>query len=165
MASAGNLPAAITAARQIQSGRALSGEAQAAVNDWQGQIQARENWRSAQQIAQQGTPEALAEAIRLADRVPTTSPLRGEVNPAINDWGQRILIIAQDKGRYDIPGGIAIAEQIPRSTDAYQAARSQIAEWNKILNPPPPPVEPSPETDSEPDSTNNSQPDSNLNNN
>ena len=162
LASAGNLPAAITAARQILPGRALSGEAQAAIRDWQGQIQARENWREAQQIATQGTPEALAQAIRIADRVPTTSPLRDQVNPAINDWGQRILIIAQDKGRYDIPGAIAIAQQIPRSSDAYQAARSQIAEWNNILNPPP--IEPSPESISEPD-TNNSETNSNLNDN
>lgn len=159
LASSGNLPAAISTARQIQPGRALSGEAQAAVNDWQGQIQARENWRSAQQIAQQGTPDALVEAIRLADRVPITSPLRGEVNPAINDWGERLLIIAQDKGKYDIPGGIAIAKKIPRSSDAYQAARTQIAEWNKILNPPP--IEPSPEPSPEPN-TNNSAPNSNL---
>lgn len=160
LASSGNLPAAITAAGQIPPGRALSGEAQAAVNDWQGQIQARENWREAQQTATQGTPEALVEAIRLADLVPTTSPLRGVVNPAINDWGQRILIIAQDKARYDIPGGIAIAQKIPRSSDAYQIAKDQIAEWNKILNPPP--VEPSPEPGSDPN-TNNSAPNSNSN--
>ncbi len=165
LAREGNLPAAISTARQIQPGRALSGEAQAAVNDWQGQIQARENWRSAQEVAQQGTPDALAEAIRLANRVPTTSPLRGEVNPAINDWGQRLLIIAQDKGRYDIPGGIAIAQKIPRSSDAYRAAQEQIAQWYKILNPPP--IEPSPqpslEPNPQPNSTNNQEPLFNLN--
>ena len=168
LASSGNLPAAISAAQQIQPGRALSGEAQAAVGDWQGQIQARQNWREAQQIALQGTPDALAEAMRLADRVPRSSPLRGQVNPALSEWGHRLLIIAQDKARFDIPGAIAIAKQIRRSSDAYQEAREQIAEWDRILNPPPPPVlepssEPTPEASSEPLSTNNPEPSSTNN--
>lgn len=147
LASNDNLPAAIAAAQQIRSGRALYGEAQAAVNDWQSTIQARQNWQEAQQIAQEGTPDALSRAIRLANRVPVTSPLRADANPAINEWGQRLLVLAQERGAYDIPGGIAIAEKVPRSSDVYQAAQEQIAEWQKILNPPPlePLVEPSPE--------------------
>ncbi len=142
LASNGNLPAAIAAAQQIQPGRALSGEAQAAINDWQGQIQARQNWREAQQVAQQGTADALSKAIRLADRVPVTSPLRVDVNSVINEWGQQLLQFAQQRGTYDIPGGIVIAQEIPRSSDAYRAAQEQIAAWKKILNPPP--LEPSP---------------------
>ena len=141
LAANDNLPAAITAAQQIRPGRALYGEAQAAVNDWQSIIQARQNWQEAQQIAQEGTPDALERAIRLADRVPVTNPLRSEANPAINEWGQRLLTIALDRGAYDIPGGIAIAQKIPRSSDAYQAAQAQIAQWQNILNPPP--IEPS----------------------
>jgi len=38
LASNGNLPAAIAAAQQISSGRALSNEAQAAINDWESQL-------------------------------------------------------------------------------------------------------------------------------
>jgi hypothetical protein len=135
LASSGNLTSAIAAAQQIQPGRALSGEAQAAINDWQGQIRARINWQEARQVALQGTPEALVQAIRQADRVPTTSPLRVDVNTAIAQWSQRILKTARRRGEFDIPGGIAIAKQIPRGTDAYKAAQEQITIWQKFLAP------------------------------
>lgn len=139
LASSGNLPAAIGTARQIKSGRSLFGEAQAAANDWQGQIDARQNWREARQIALQGTPESLARAIRIANRVPSSSPLRFDVNQAIAEWSNRILGIAEDRGQSDIPGGIAIAKLVPRNTEAYRAAQDQIATWERFLNPPAPP--------------------------
>lgn len=139
LASSGNLPAAIATAQRIQPGRALSNQARAAVNDWQGQIQARQNWQQARLVALQGTPDALVQAIRLADRVPVTSPLRIDVNAAINQWSQQMLSIAQSRGESDIPGGIAIARQIPRNTDAYQAAQQQIQIWQRFLNPNPNP--------------------------
>jgi len=135
LASSGDLSAAIAQARQIQPGRALSSEAQAAIDDWQGQIQARENWRLARELATQGTPEALREAILKANRVPTTNPLRTDVDNAVNQWSHQMLSIAQDRGEYDIPGGIAIAKQIPPGSDAYKAARNQIELWQNFLNP------------------------------
>lgn len=138
LASNGNLPAAIGTARQIKLGRSLSGEAQAAINDWQGQIDARQNWREARQVALQGTPDSLAIAIRIANRVPSSSPLRFDVNQAISNWSNRILNIALDRGASDIPGGIAIAKQVPRNTEAYRAAQEQIATWERFLNPPQP---------------------------
>lgn len=145
LASSGNLQGAIAAAQQIRPGRALSSEAQAALNDWQGQIRARLNWQEARQVALQGTPEALVQAIRLARRVPRTSPLRLDVNIAIDQWSQQIFSIARSRGQNDMPGGIAIARQIPRGTDAYQAAQEQIAVWEKFLNPPQPTVAPTTE--------------------
>ena len=134
-AESGNLPAAIATAQQIKPGRALSSVTQATINDWQGQIQARNNWTRARQIAVQGTPDALVEAISLADRVPTTSPLRSDVNDAINQWSNQMLSVALDVGESDIPRGIEIARQIPRGTDAYNAAQQQIGVWQKFLNP------------------------------
>lgn len=138
LASNGNLPAAIGTAKEIKRGRSLAGEAQAAINDWQGQIDARQNWRDARQVALSGTPDALARAIRLANRVPRSSPLRFDVNQAIADWSNRILNIAQDRGQSDIPAGIEIAKQVPRNTEAYRAAQEQIATWERFLNPPAP---------------------------
>lgn len=135
LASSGDLPAAIAAARQIRSGRALSNQAQAAINDWESQIQARRNWQLARRLVLQGTPDALAEAITLAQRVPTTNPLRVSVNPAIEQWSQQLLRIAQDRGKYDIPGAIAIAKQIPAGTDSYKSAQEQIKLWQLFLNP------------------------------
>lgn len=137
LASNGNLPAAIAVAQRIAPRRALSGEAQAAINDWQGQIRARQNWQEARRTALQGTPEALAQAILLANRVPRTSPLRSDVNPAIAQWSQQLFNLALNRGQYDIPGGIAIARRIPPGTAAYRTAQQQIAAWEKFLNPEP----------------------------
>jgi uncharacterized protein (UPF0548 family) len=145
LANNGNLPAAIAAAQQIGVGRALHETAQAEIKEWQTQIQAEQDWRSAQQVALQDTPDALAEAIRLADRVPTSNSLRLDVNPAINNWGDRLLRLAQDQGTYNPQAGIDIARRIPRSSSVYGAAQEQIVEWQRILNPPPPEPLPSPE--------------------
>ena len=89
----------------------------------------------ARRLVLQGTPDALAEAITLAQRVPMTNPLRVSVNPAIEQWSQQLLRIAQDRGRYDIPGAITIAKQIPAGTDSYKSAQEQIKLWQMFLNP------------------------------
>ncbi len=135
LASSGDLVAAIATAQHIQPGRALSRLAQTAINDWQGQIRAQSDWQESRQIALQGTPETLQEAIRVADRVPKNSPLRTDVDNAINQWSHQMLSIAQNRGRYDIPGGIAIAKQIPPGTDAYNGAQEQIRIWQKFVSP------------------------------
>jgi hypothetical protein len=137
LANAGDLPSAIATAQQIASGRALSGEAQAAIDDWQGQIRARENWKKAREVAVTGTPEALAEAIRIANRLPDGSPLRGDANVAIDQWSEQLLDIARAQGESDIPRAIETARLIPRGTAAYSAAREQIRSWREYLNPQP----------------------------
>ena len=144
LASNGNLLAAITAAQQIQPGRALFREAEATVNDWQAQIRAREDWQLARRLALPGTPDALKEAIDQADRVPTNSPLRIGVNTAIAQWSNQLLGMAQDRAEYDVPGGIAIAKLIPSDTEAYRAAQKQIELWQNFLNPSVPEASPAP---------------------
>jgi hypothetical protein len=147
LAQSGNLPAAINAAQQVaSSGRALAGEAQAAIDDWQGQIRTRENWKRAREVAVNGTPEALVEAIRLADRVSQRSILRMDANVAIDQWSQQLLEIARNQGQADINQGIETARLIPRGTSAYRDAQEQIRTWRQLLNPQPEtqPVEPSP---------------------
>jgi len=146
LASNGDLPAAIATAKQITSGRALSNDAESVIGDWEEQIRARENWRNAQQIALKGTPDAIADAIRLAGRVPKSSLLRNDVNPAINQWSEQLLSMARSRGEYDVQGGIDIAKRIPRSSDAYRAAQEQISIWDKYLNPPAPKVITTPES-------------------
>ncbi len=143
IASTGDLASAIKAAEQIaSSGRALSGEAQASIDDWQGQIRARQNWRQAREVALAGTPEALSEAIQLADRVPSRSLLRNDVNPAIDQWSQQLLDIARSQSQSDITQGIETAKLIPQGSAAYSAAREQIRNWRELLKPQP---EPEPE--------------------
>ena len=143
IARSGDLASAIKAAEQIaSSGRALSGEAQASIDDWRGQIRARENWRKAREVALVGTPEALSEAIQLADRVPSRSLLRNDVNPAIDQWSLQLLDIARSQSESDITQGIETAKLIPQGSAAYSAAREQIRTWRELLKSEP---EPEPE--------------------
>ena len=138
IARSGDLASAIKAAEQIaSSGRALSGEAQASIDDWRGQIRARENWRKAREVALVGTPEALSEAIQLADRVPSRSLLRNDVNPAIDQWSLQLLDIARSQSESDITQGIETAKLIPQGSAAYSAAREQIRTWRELLKPEP----------------------------
>ncbi|MBD2413600.1 chromosome segregation ATPase [Nostoc calcicola FACHB-389] len=154
LALSGNLTAAISAAGQIaSSGRALSGEAQAAIDDWQGQIQTRENWRKAQETAAAGTPEALVEAIRLANRVSNNSILRMDANLGIDQWSQQLLEIARSQGQSDITRGIQIAKSIPRGSSAYNAAQDQIRTWQEFLNPQPEPSPPAESPEPSPSTT------------
>ncbi|MEA5505896.1 chromosome segregation ATPase [Halotia wernerae UHCC 0503] len=140
LAQSGNLPAAISAAQTIaSSGRSLSSEAQAAVDDWSGQIRARENWKKAREAALAGTPQALVEAIRLADKVSNNSILRLDVNVAIDQWSQQLLSIARSQGDSDLSQAIETAKLIPRGSSAYSAAQDQIKIWQQFLNPEPPP--------------------------
>ncbi|WYM01106.1 MAG: chromosome segregation ATPase [Gloeotrichia echinulata CP02] len=141
LADSGNLPAAISAAQQIAaSGRALSLEAQTAIDDWQGQIRAKEDWKQAREVALAGTPEALVQAMRLAERVPKRSILRMDANIAIDQWSQQLLDIARSQGESDMTRGIETAKLIPRGTSAYSAAREQIRTWREFLNPQPVPT-------------------------
>ncbi|MBW4675234.1 MAG: chromosome segregation ATPase [Desmonostoc geniculatum HA4340-LM1] len=154
LALSGNLTAAISAAQQIaSSGRALSGEAQAAIDDWQGQIRTTENWRKAQETAAAGTPEALTEAIRLANRVSNNSILRMDANLAIDQWSQQLLDIARSQGQSDIGRGIQIAKSIPRGSSAYNAAQDQIRTWQEFLNPQPEPSPPAESPEPSPSTT------------
>ncbi|MBH8563212.1 chromosome segregation ATPase [Nostoc sp. CENA67] len=146
LAQSGDLPAAINAAQPLaSSGRSLANEAQTAINDWEGQIRARENWKKAREVALAGTPQALAEAIRLADKVSNNSVLRLDVNVAIDQWSQQLLDIARSQGDSDINQAIETARLIPRGSAAYSAAREQIRNWQQFLNP-----EPQPESQPEP---------------
>ncbi len=153
LAQSGNLPAAINAAQQIaSSGRALAGEAQSAIDDWQGQIQARENWKRARELALTGTPEALIEAMQLANRVPRGSILRMDANVGIDQWSQQLLEIARLQSQSDVVKAIETAKLIPRRSAAYSSAQEQIRAWRQFLNPVPAPtpeipaVQPSPTT-------------------
>ncbi|MBO1349325.1 MAG: chromosome segregation ATPase [Hormoscilla sp. GUM202] len=131
LAALGDLEAAITTAQQIRPGRALYDRASREIENWQNQL----SLQSAHQLALIFTPEALAGAIAIADRVPKNSLLRSEADLDIANWSQELLQNARDMSRYDIPGAIAIASYIPPSSNLYSAARTQIAEWQKILNP------------------------------
>ncbi len=134
LARAGNLSEAIAMAQQIQPGRALSMDAQASISEWTGQMRAQQSWQEANQLATQGTPEALIAAIRQAQLVSRASALRAEVREAINQWSYQLLSMAQDRAAYDLQGAMNIAAQIPSGTGAYSDARAQLQNWQSTLN-------------------------------
>jgi hypothetical protein len=137
LAASGNVNDAIATAQQIPTGRSLSGEAQSAINQWQGEIRAKDNWRQAREVALRGTPEALAEAIRIANRIPSANILRTDVGPAMDQWSQQILDIARSQSESDISRAIETARLIPKGTSAYSGAREQLRTWRQYLNPQP----------------------------
>lgn len=146
-ANAGNLSAAITAAQQIQSGRALYREAQSDIRSWQTEIQGQQRLQEAYQTATPGTPDAIATAIRVARQVPTASKVRGDARVAVNRWSNQLLAMANDRSSYNITEALAIAKLIPSGTEAYEAAQQQIQAWQKSLEPPTPSLELPSDTD------------------
>ncbi|WP_071188182.1 chromosome segregation ATPase [Trichormus sp. NMC-1] len=146
IADSGDLNTAVKEAQKIaSSGRALAGEAQISIDTWQEQIRARENWQKAREVAITGTPEALAEAIRLADRVSNRNVLRMDANVAIDQWSQQLLQMARSQSEVDVARSIQTARLIPRGSAAYRDAQEQIRTWRQFILP-----EPSPELSSEP---------------
>lgn len=139
LARSGDLNAAINTAQPIaSSGRALSGAANQAIQDWQGQLRARENWNRAREVAVAGTPEALSQAIGIAERIPRNSTLRMDANIAVNQWSQQLFDIARSQGDVNILRAIETAKLIPRSSSVYSRAQQQIQNWQSFLNPPEP---------------------------
>ena len=146
-ANAGNLSAAITAAQQIQSGRALYRDAQSDIRSWQTEVQGQQRLQEAYQTATPGTPDAIATAIRVARQVPTASKVRGDARVAVNRWSNQLLAMANDRSSYNITEALAIAKLIPSGTEAYEAAQQVIQAWQKSLEPPTPSLELPPDTD------------------
>jgi hypothetical protein len=148
LADSGDLAGAISAARKLAaSGRSLADEAQTALDGWQEEINAKDNWNQAQQIAASGTPEALAQAIRLADRVSERNVLRMDVNVAIDQWSQQLLQMARSQSEVDLVSAIETAKLVPRSSSAYSDAQAQIRSWRELMRPtiqPTPSSEPTP---------------------
>ena len=149
LADSGNLTTAISEAQKIaSSGRALSAEAQSSIDTWQDQIRAKESWQKAKQVAVTGTPEALVQAIQLANRVSSRNTLRLDVNIAIDQWSQQLLQMARSQSEVDVAKAIDTANLIPSGSSAYTDAQEQIRTWQQFMIPksaPSPSVESTPE--------------------
>jgi hypothetical protein len=151
LADSGNLTNAISEAQKIaSSGRALSDEAQSSIDGWQEQIRAKDSWQKAKQVAVTGTPEALSEAIQLANRVSSRNSLRLDVNIAIDQWSQQLLEMARSQSEVDVAKAIDTAKLIPRGSSAYTDSREQIRTWRQLMIPKSPP---SPSVESIPEQT------------
>ena len=131
-----NYPAAIDAAKKIKSGRALYPEAQTRITGWQQEIDGRRYIGEANDMALGGTPEALAQAIRVARQVPASSSAYPQVAGNVNDWAADILSIAREASDDSLEEAIAIAEQVPSGTTSFSTAQGEIKIWRIRLNPP-----------------------------
>lgn len=139
LASAGDLTGAINVARQISSGRALSGEAQTEIDRWSGQLEQTQDQpllEQARQLARQGN---LGEAISVAEQIGASRSLYNEAQTQIQQWrsqyqGQDQLSQAYNAARMGTPAMLAaaieIASQIPRSNPAYAEANQMIDQWS-----------------------------------
>lgn len=126
---------AIAVANQISAGRALYPEMQEQVKGWRQELNAINKLQSAYQSASQGTVSGLVEAIRLVQDIPNTASNKQEGRTAANQWSYGILNEAQRISSRSIPEAIATARLIPRNTEAYSAAQTQIEAWQRILRP------------------------------
>ena len=143
---------AIQQAQQIQPGRALYQEAQEKIQNWKAQLQlanqqqqqqqtlsqpqrsdlqSQQLIRKAQRLASQGTPQALASAMAIANQVPEESEVRFDAEDVIDQWGQQILERARSRAETDLPAAIAIAQQVPQFSTTYADAQFQIQIWKE----------------------------------
>lgn len=148
----GDLPSlnsAIRVAGRIQPGRSLYGEAQGRIQDWRSQIQAEKARQRPQQLfessdpqarqllqearreANRGSSQALATAIAIVNQVSDFSESRIQADQAIDQWSQKLLAMARQRARSDIPAAIAIAQQVPSFTGAHAEAQFLIQEWRQ----------------------------------
>ena len=133
-----NYAAAIESARRIGSGRALSSEAQNKIALWQAEIDGQRYFRQASELASQGTPESLAQAIATARQVSTSSSIRSQAVRDVNEWSAQILAIARQASESSLERAISIANQVPSGTTSYTPAQKDIKIWRIRLNPPQP---------------------------
>ncbi|MDJ0902390.1 MAG: chromosome segregation ATPase [Xenococcus sp. MO_188.B8] len=137
LANQRNYNGAIQIARQIGSGRALSKEAQGKINLWQQEINAREYLRQSRILADQRTPDSLAQAIETIRKISTTTSLHYQVLPNVNDWSTEMVVLAERASYSSLREAIEIARKIPAGTTGYNSAQNLIAAWEQRLNPTP----------------------------
>ena len=133
LAEQGDLYQAIAVASQIGSDRVLYDEVQTDVALWRRQVQARQNLQDAYRAAETGSPDALSDAILVANRVPENSASYRQALVAINQWSWDILNLAETEAPYNLEKAIEMAEQIPPQTQAYDQAQIRIRAWRAQL--------------------------------
>jgi hypothetical protein len=87
----------------------------------------------AQELAAQGTPAALTEAILVINQIPAESELRAEAEQSMLQWSRDILSLAQRQAATNLEQAIAIAKQVPAVTSVYAEAQAQIQAWQGQL--------------------------------
>lgn len=99
----------------------------------EGNALAEQTLQEARAIANNGTVDAVTDAIRKADSVALSSPMRQEAQSLIDQWSQQLLQTAMSQASADPAGAIAIAQKIPLGTSAHEQAQSLIPLWQQNL--------------------------------
>ncbi|MBE9174453.1 chromosome segregation ATPase [Synechocystis salina LEGE 06155] len=143
LANAQNYEAAISTARQIETNRALSGEARLQISRWQAEINAQSNLRRAQEMASSRTVDSLGQAIQLVRQVPRSTDAGGQRLQLVNNWSYQILSLAQEQARAgNYQQAIRALQQIPAESAAHGSAQNFLQEWRSFIQPSPIPITP-----------------------
>ncbi|HAC63282.1 MAG TPA: chromosome segregation ATPase, partial [Cyanothece sp. UBA12306] len=141
LANAKDYQAAINAAERIGRGRILYQEARNNIRQWQREIRSQKDLQEAYLIAQRKTPQALASAMDLVRKIPRSTDVSSQSRQALNRWSAQLLSMAEDQARRSLlQEAIKLAKMIPYESGSYNSAQLQIKAWQKILEPPAPPV-------------------------
>jgi hypothetical protein len=144
-ASLGKIPdfkAAIAQASKIRLGRALRPAAQAAIFDWQQQIQTIEDKPFLVQARQFAQQKKLPEAIQAASQVKPGRALYTEAQDAVQTW-TTVVQTAEDQPilqqahalaeQGNLGAALDLAYQIAPGRALYREAQGSIAQWNAQL--------------------------------
>ncbi|TVQ55195.1 MAG: chromosome segregation ATPase [Spirulina sp. DLM2.Bin59] len=155
LANEGNLEGAIRQAQQISTGHGLANQAQRQIQGWQRDLEARETQPQldrANALAQQGRYN---EAIAILQEIPRGNRFYNEAQRRLREWQQQQsspsnpanppvspssptpLEQAQRQAQVGTPEAlqraIAQAQQIPRNSSQFGAARQNINQWSAAL--------------------------------
>jgi hypothetical protein len=135
----------IEEASQIKPNRTLSDEAQEKIQQWQRQIQIKQDQPildRADQLANLNTPNALRSAISEASQIRNNRALSDQAQQKIRTW-QRELETQEDQptlneasiraNRGDLQGAVAIARQVNPGRALYEQAQERIQIWERQI--------------------------------
>lgn len=133
-----NLKAAIVQARQVQLGRPLRGEAQAAIAQWTRQVQTIEDRPILQRAQALAKQQKLREAVQVANKIRSNRALYRDAQAAVQNWTTQIQI-AEDRPLLNeayglaeqgsLSSAIAVADRIAPGRALYDEAQAAIARW------------------------------------
>jgi len=87
----------------------------------------------AQSIAHQQTPEALLDAIELADSMGRNHPLRSDGDRLIRQWSNRLLELSENAFQTgELDQALKLLEGIPSNIAIYDTAMQRSQDWKKI---------------------------------
>jgi hypothetical protein len=140
-----SLQEAMRVAAQIPAAHPLQFDARLLIAEWQAKLVnltqppdaqvggSQALLAQASDLAAQGTPAALAEAIVTANQVSADSSRRAEADALMTEWSKMILDLAQRQAVSSYEQAIAIAQQVPPVSSLYNDAQAMIRDWQAQL--------------------------------